>query len=70
MKPKIWQFLVFSVVILTVGSFAFLFRENLDGPTLWNIPFIFWTSFIVSILIVLATYLGSIFFTHQESNKK
>jgi hypothetical protein len=70
MKPKIWKYLVAAVLLLTLGSFVFLFRENQDGPALWNIPFIFWTSFIVSVLVVLATYFGSRFFPHQENNKK
>jgi hypothetical protein len=70
MKPKIWKLLVATVLFLTLGSYVFIFRENQDGPTLWNIPFIFWTSFVVSALVVLATFVGSRVFPQQEENNK
>lgn len=70
MKPNIWKFLVATVLLLSFGSFAFIFRENQDGPALWNIPFIFWTSFIVTALLVLATFIGSRVFPDQEDYKK
>lgn len=66
MKPKIWNLIVFAVLVITIGSFIFLFRENQHTPALWNIPYVFWTGFLVTVLIVLATYLGSRFFPFHE----
>ncbi len=67
MKPKIWNLIVLAVLVITVGSFLFLFRENRYSPELWNIPYVFWTGFLVTVLLVLATYLGSIFFPFHDS---
>jgi hypothetical protein len=69
MKPKIWKFLVFTVLILCIGSFLFLFKENKVDPTLAKIPFAFWTGFLITVLIVGLTFLASRFFPYQESRK-
>jgi hypothetical protein len=70
MKYKIWNILVFTVLILTVGSFLILFRENKVDPTLANVPYVFWTGFLVTVVIVVLTFLASRFFPHQESKKQ
>lgn len=70
MKYKIWNILVFTVLILTVGSFLILFRENKVDPTLSNVPYVFWTGFLVTVVIVVLTFLASRFFPHQESKKQ
>lgn len=70
MKPKIWNLIVIAVLLITVGSFAFLFRENKHSPELWNIPYVFWTGFLVTVLLVLATFLGSRFFPYHDSKEQ
>lgn len=70
MKPKIWNILVLLIVLLTVGSFLFLFVEGKVEPRLVNIPFAFWTGFLVTILVVFATYLGSRFFPFEDPKKR
>lgn len=70
MKSKIWRILVFLVLILTVVSFLFLFREYEVGPTIANVPFVFWTGFLVTVVVVALTFLASWFFPHQESKKQ
>jgi hypothetical protein len=70
MKYKIWNILVFTVLILAVGSFLFLFRENRVDPTLAKVPYVFWTGFLVTVAIVILTFLASRFFPHQESKKQ
>lgn len=69
MKPKIWNAIIFAVIALAVGSFFFVFEENKLTPVLWNIPFIFWSSFLISVLVVVLTYLGSVFFPYEEPKK-
>lgn len=69
MKSKIWNILVLIVLLLSVGSFLFLFEEHKTDPKLGNIPFVFWTGFSVTLLVVVLTFLGSKFFPHEESKK-
>lgn len=69
MKPKIWNSIVLTVIFLSVGSFLFLFREDKVDPRLGDIPFVFWTGLLVTILLVGLTFLASRFFPHEESKK-
>lgn len=70
MKSKIWNILVLAVLALSIVSFLFLFEENKVDPRLADVPFVFWTGFLVTVVIVILTFLASRFFPHQESNKK
>jgi hypothetical protein len=67
MKVKIWNTIVLTVVVLSVGSFLFLFVEDRVEPRLGSVPFIFWTGLVVAILLVGLTFLASIFFPYKES---
>jgi uncharacterized membrane protein len=69
MKKKIWRLLVSFIIVLTLVSFLIIFKENKITPTLAGIPFIFWSGFLVSVLIVLATYLASKIFPYGEPSK-
>lgn len=70
MQPKIWNLIVSTVLVITIGSFAFLFRENKHSPELWNIPYTFWSGFLVTVLIVLATFLGARFFPYHDPKEQ
>lgn len=70
MQFKQWKTLVLTVTILTVGAFLFLFKENKLEPTLVSIPFTFWTGFLLTVLIVFATFLGSKFFPFEDPKKQ
>jgi uncharacterized membrane protein len=69
MKKKIWRLLVSFIIVLTLVSFLIIFKENKITPTLAGIPFIFWSGFLVSVLIVLATYLASKIFPYGKPSK-
>jgi len=69
MKSKTWNILVLLIVLLTVGSFLFLFVEGKVDPRLGNIPFVFWTGFLVTVIVVFATFLGSKFFPFEDPKK-
>lgn len=69
MKSKIWNSIVLAVLILSVGSFLFLFRENKVDPRLGDVPFVFWTGLLVTVLLVGLTFLASRFFPYEESKK-
>lgn len=70
MKSKIWNSIVLAVLVLTVGSFFFVFKNHQADPRLGGVPFVFWTGFLVTAMIVGLTFLASRFFPHQESDKK
>jgi len=65
-KPKIWTIIVFAVLALAVFSYGIVFQASKPAPSLWNIPFIFWSSFLITVLVVLFTFLGSLFFQGEE----
>lgn len=69
MKSKIWTIIVLAVLLVSVGSFLFLFVENKVEPRLGGVPFVFWSGLLVAIVLVVLTYLGSLFFPHEESKK-
>lgn len=69
MKSKIWNTIIFAVLALAVSSYWLIFEENKLEPTLWNIPFIFWSGFLIAVLVVVLTYLGSVFFPHEDPKK-
>ncbi|WP_339866306.1 hypothetical protein [uncultured Algoriphagus sp.] len=70
MKSKQWKILVLTVLIMTVGAFLILFKENKLDPTLAGIPFVFWTGFLVTALTVFATFLGSKVFPYEDPKKQ
>jgi hypothetical protein len=69
MKQKIWRFLVSFVIALAMASFLIIFKENKMTPTLAGIPFIFWSGFFVTVLVVLATFIASKIFPYGEPAK-
>lgn len=70
MQSKIWNILVVTVLTLSIVSFLVLFEENKVEPTFAKVPYAFWTGFLVTVVIVVLTFLASRFFPHQESDKK
>ncbi len=69
MKSKTWNSIVLAVLILSVGSFLFIFKENKIDPRLGGVPYIFWTGFLITVVLVGMTFIASRFFPHEESNK-
>ena len=69
MKYKSWNLLVLLVIILTIVSYLFLFNEEKTDPSLGSVPFIFWTGFIVTVVLVFATFLGSKLFPFEDPKK-
>jgi hypothetical protein len=67
MKPKIWTIIVFAFLAIIVFSYGDISEENLPSPSLWNIPFIFWSSFLVTLSVFVLTYLGFVLFSREES---
>ncbi len=69
MKHKIWNSLVLFIVLLTILSFGFLFREQQVDPKMAHIPFTFWTGLIVTMIVVFCTFLASKFFPYEDPKK-
>jgi antibiotic biosynthesis monooxygenase (ABM) superfamily enzyme len=70
MKFKPWNLIVFLVVLLTIVAFEFFFKEEKISPKIGNIPFAFWSGFLLTVVIVLFTYLGAKFFPHKDNSGK
>jgi len=69
MTFKSWHLLATAVLLLTIAAFWWIFQEGKIDPMLGSVPFVFWTSFAVTLLIVVATFIGSKIFPHQEDSK-
>lgn len=69
MKISPWRFLVIFVSLLSIISFVFIFRENKSTPELAGIPYVFWSGFLVTFIVVLATYLASKVFPFEDPKK-
>lgn len=69
MKSKIWNLIALAVFFLSVGPFLVIFEENKIDPRLGGVPYIFWTGFLITVVIVGLTFLASLFFPHEETKK-
>lgn len=69
MKPKIWTLIVFAVLAIAVFSYGNITEENLPSLSLWNIPFIFWSSFLVTLSVFVLTYLGFVLFSEEDTSQ-
>jgi hypothetical protein len=69
MTFKPWHLLASAVLLLSIGSFWWIFQEGKTDPSLGSIPYVFWTSFAITLLIVVATFIGSRIFPHEEDSK-
>lgn len=69
MKLKPWHLLSSIVFLLSIVSFWFIFQEDKTHPSLGSVPFIFWSSFAITVLVVIATFLGSIIFPQEKAPK-
>ena len=69
MTFKPWHALASAVFLLSVVSFLWIFQEGKIDPALGSIPYVFWTSFMVTLLIVIATFVGSLIFPHKDTPK-
>ncbi|WP_296702443.1 hypothetical protein [Algoriphagus sp.] len=69
MKMKPWNLLVLFVILLTIIAYLLLFNEQKTDPKLGSVPYIFWTGFIVTVLLVFATFLGSKLFPFKDPKK-
>ncbi|MCU0401962.1 MAG: hypothetical protein MUE75_13320 [Algoriphagus sp.] len=69
MTSKPWHLLASAVLLLSIASFWWIFQEGKSDPELGSIPYVFWTSFAITLLIVVATFIGSRIFPHEEDSK-
>jgi RsiW-degrading membrane proteinase PrsW (M82 family) len=69
MKLKSWHILASAVFLLSVISFLFFFPEEKTNPSIGSVPYIFWSSFVITVFVVLATFIGSIIFPQEDSPK-
>ena len=66
MKILYWRMLVSAVVAVALISFLFVFRTEITSPRLAGIPYILWSSFLLTVLLVVMTYIGFKLFPYKE----
>lgn len=69
MNFKPWHILASAVFLLSVLSFLWIFQEGKTDPKLGSVPYVFWTSFLVTLILVAATFIGSKIFPYKETPK-
>jgi len=59
-KRKYWRILRTLVIILCLLTFSpLIIPVGVFKPELFGIPYSLWTSFLITVLLVLLTYLGT-----------
>ena len=66
MKILYWRILVGAVIVIALLSFAFIFQTGITTPRLASVPYIFWTSFLLTVILVVLTYIGSKIFPYKD----
>ena len=70
MKSKQWKILVLAVIVMTVCAYLFIFKEGKLEPQVAKVPFVFWTGFLITALVVFATFIGSKVFPLEDPKKQ
>jgi len=59
-KTKYWRFCVYIVLLLIVITYTpLVIPRGVYKPMVLGIPFSLWTSFLITLILVALTYLGS-----------
>ncbi|XOV93745.1 MAG: hypothetical protein ACFHWX_03345 [Bacteroidota bacterium] len=66
MKIIYWRILVGVVIVIALISFLFVFQTEITTPRLGSVPYIFWSSFLLTVLLVVLTYIGSKIFPYKD----
>jgi hypothetical protein len=61
-----WRLVVAAAILLVVLSFGVFFRPGPAEPFLFSLPYVFWSSILITALLVVLTYLGTRVFPHKE----
>jgi uncharacterized membrane protein len=69
MKNTFWKLTVGAVLLIVLITYGFLLRENISEPEVAGIPFVFWTSFVATVLIVALTFVAAKNFSHTQNPK-
>lgn len=69
MKPKSWNILIFLIIAISAVAYLFIFSEGQIDPKLGSVPYVFWTGFLITVLVVFATFIGSKISPYEEPKK-
>lgn len=60
-KAKHWNICCGIAIILSLLTFTpFIIPQNVYEPRLMGVPYTLWTSFIITVMLVILTYIGTI----------
>lgn len=66
MKTFYWRLLVVAVIAIGLISFLLIFRNDITSPRIGPFPYILWSSFLLTVLLVVLTYVGSKIFPFKD----
>lgn len=70
-KSKYWNICCFLTIILCLITFTpLIIPVGVYKPMLFGIPYTLWTSFIITVLLVVLTYIGTIVHPGVHKNKE
>ncbi len=70
-KKKYWRLCCWLAVFLSLITFTpLILPQGISKPALLGIPYSLWTTFLITILLVVLTYLGSKVHPGVENGKE
>jgi len=69
MKILVWRIIVFCVIIIFLISFLVLFQEGTQLPRFLSLPYIFWNSILMTVLLVILTFIGARNFPFKDEQE-
>jgi drug/metabolite transporter (DMT)-like permease len=69
MNTKIWRILVTLVVLIFLTSYFVFFQNHQTEPSFIGFPYILWTGILLTILLVICTFIGAKFSPFKNSDK-
>lgn len=69
MKIKVWRILVAVVILIFLSSYFIIFENHQTSPNILGLPFIFGISIILTVVLVICTFIGAKFFPYKHSDK-
>jgi hypothetical protein len=70
-KKRIWNVCVISVIIIIIITFSPLVTaKGKINPSLFGLPYTLWMGIILTIALVIITYIGGNAVTNEEEGEK
>ncbi len=65
-SPTSWRIVVASAILLILLSFGIFFTAGEPAPFLFSLPYVLWSSILITALLVVLTFIGTRVFPFKE----